>query len=52
MSEPERFYIEAHYYRDITLGTSASNIETYEMWSKTYTRDWTPANNLSVSSTW
>ncbi|MGB6992146.1 MAG: hypothetical protein WBG00_02850, partial [Thermoanaerobaculia bacterium] len=47
VSELERFYIEAHYYRDIT-GDIGKNIETYEMWSKTYTRDWTPANNLCV----
>jgi len=47
VSKRERFYIEAHYYRDIT-GDIGKNIETYEMWSKTYTRDWTPANNLSV----
>jgi tetratricopeptide (TPR) repeat protein len=47
VSERERFYIEAHYYRSIT-GDIAKTIETYEMWTKTYTRDWTPANNLSV----
>jgi serine/threonine protein kinase/tetratricopeptide (TPR) repeat protein len=47
VSERERFYIEAHYYRDIT-GDLGKTIETYEMWAKTYTRDWTPANNLST----
>jgi serine/threonine protein kinase/tetratricopeptide (TPR) repeat protein len=46
-SERERLYIEAHYYRDIT-GDLGKTIETYEMWAKTYTRDWTPANNLST----
>jgi tetratricopeptide (TPR) repeat protein len=47
VSELERLYIEAHYHGSIT-GDLGKQIETYEMWSKTYTRDWTPANNLCV----
>jgi len=47
VSEIERFYIEAHYHGSIT-GDLGKQIETYEMWAKTYTRDWTPANNLCV----
>ena len=47
VSELERFYIEAHYYNDI-VGDIDKNIETYEIWARTYPRDWTPANNLCV----
>jgi serine/threonine protein kinase/tetratricopeptide (TPR) repeat protein len=47
VSELERLYIEAQYHGSIT-GDLGKQIETYEMWSKTYTRDWTPANNLCV----
>ena len=47
VSEPERLYITAHYYDDI-LEDVDKTIETYEMWARTYPRDWTPHNNLAV----
>ncbi|MGB6002320.1 MAG: protein kinase, partial [Thermoanaerobaculia bacterium] len=47
VSEPERLYITAHYYNDI-LEDVDKTTETYEMWARTYPRDWTPHNNLAV----
>ncbi len=46
-SEPEKLYITAHYYSTVT-GELDKQIETYEMWKRTYPRDWTPWNNLAV----
>ena len=46
VSEPERLYISAHYYGDIE-GDLNKQIETYELWRRTYPRDWTPYNNLT-----
>lgn len=46
VSEPERLYISAHYFNDIE-GDLDKTIETYEVWQRTYPRDWTPHNNLA-----
>jgi tetratricopeptide (TPR) repeat protein len=48
VSEPERLYILAHYYTSVVEDLDKA-IETYEMWSRTYPRDWTPYNNLAVT---
>ncbi|MFQ5817461.1 MAG: protein kinase [Terriglobia bacterium] len=47
VSELERFYISAHYYNSVT-GEIEKARETYELWKRTYPRDWTPPNNLAV----
>ncbi|NHZ73322.1 MAG: protein kinase [Nitrospirae bacterium] len=47
VSELERLYITAHYYNGV-VGDLDKTIETYELWQRTYPRDWTPANNLAV----
>ena len=47
VSEPERLYITAHYYEGIVEDVDKT-VETYEMWARTYPRDWTPHNNLAV----
>ena len=46
VSEPERLYITAHYYGG--LGDLQNQIETYELWKRTYPRDFTAPNNLAV----
>ncbi len=48
VSERERLYIQSHYYRNVT-GEVEKAIETYELWKRTYPRDFTPRNNLAVS---
>jgi len=48
VSERERLYIMSHYYRNVT-GEIEKAIETYELWKRTYPRDFTPRNNLAVS---
>ncbi|TNF76992.1 MAG: serine/threonine protein kinase [Acidobacteria bacterium] len=50
VSELERLYISAHYYGD-ALGDLHKQAETYELWKRTYPRDWTPYNNLAVGYT-
>jgi serine/threonine protein kinase/tetratricopeptide (TPR) repeat protein len=50
VSELERLYIGAHYY-GAALGDLDKQIETYELWKRTYPRDWTPYNNLAVGYT-
>jgi serine/threonine protein kinase/tetratricopeptide (TPR) repeat protein len=45
VSELERLYIDTHYWGG--LGNTQKEVEAYEMWRKTYPRDFTPANNLS-----
>jgi serine/threonine protein kinase/tetratricopeptide (TPR) repeat protein len=45
VSEPERLYITSHYYGTV-LQDMDKQIETYEVWARTYPRDWTPHNNL------
>ena len=47
VSEKEKFYIAAHYYADATFETEKA-IETYKLWTETYSRDWIPFNNLST----
>lgn len=47
VSEPERLYITAHYYQDVT-GEVDKAIVTYEVWAQTYPQDWSPHNNLAV----
>jgi tetratricopeptide (TPR) repeat protein len=44
-SEPENFYITDHYYNSVT-GEAPKAIENYELWIRTYPRDFTPHNNL------
>jgi len=46
VSELERLYITAHYHNSVT-GDLDKQIETYELWRRTYPRDWTPYNNLA-----
>ncbi len=46
VSEPERLYLSVHYYQDID-GDLDKTIEIYELWRRTYPRDWTPYNNLT-----
>ncbi len=46
VSELERLYITAHYHGAVE-GDLDKQIETYELWRRTYPRDWTPYNNLS-----
>jgi tetratricopeptide (TPR) repeat protein len=48
VSEPERLYITAHYYTDVTRELDKT-IETYQLWKQTYPRDWTAYNNLSLT---
>jgi eukaryotic-like serine/threonine-protein kinase len=45
-SEKEKFYIAAHYYSDFTQEVDKS-VQTYELWTQTYPRDWIPYNNLA-----
>jgi len=47
-SEPERLYITAHYYADVT-GELDKQIATYELWRKTYPHDSIPTANLSIA---
>jgi DNA-binding winged helix-turn-helix (wHTH) protein len=44
-TDKEHLYITAHYYTDIT-GDLQHAIETYQLWSSLYPRDWGPLNNL------
>jgi DNA-binding winged helix-turn-helix (wHTH) protein/tetratricopeptide (TPR) repeat protein len=46
VSEREKFYIQGHYYLDVT-GESDKAIETYKLWTEVYPHDWIPFNNLS-----
>jgi len=47
VTELEKLYISAHYYNSITGETDKAR-EIYELWTRTYPRDFTPHNNLSV----
>jgi serine/threonine protein kinase/Tfp pilus assembly protein PilF len=47
-TEPERFYIQAHYYGEVT-GELDKTIDTYETWVRTYPRDSTPLDNLGLA---
>jgi serine/threonine protein kinase/tetratricopeptide (TPR) repeat protein len=46
VTEHERFYITAHYYE--MLGDIPKEIETYELWLKSYPRDAVPHLNIGV----
>jgi eukaryotic-like serine/threonine-protein kinase len=47
-TEPERFYIQAHYYDEVT-GELDQAIETYEAWIRIYPRDSIPLDNLGLA---
>jgi len=47
VSEHERLYIDTHYYRHVT-GELDKEIETLELYRRTYPRDFTPSNSLAV----
>jgi eukaryotic-like serine/threonine-protein kinase len=47
VSEPEKFYLTAHYY-DTALGDLIKAIETYELWKQTYPRQSVPYDNLAM----
>ncbi|MGH9794394.1 MAG: protein kinase domain-containing protein [Candidatus Acidiferrales bacterium] len=48
VSELERLYLTAHYHSSVTRDVPKA-IETYELWKRTYPRDFTPYNNLANS---
>ena len=50
LGELERLYVSVHYYNSVT-GEVGKAGAIYEQWKKTYPRDWTPLNNLSVQHT-
>ena len=47
VSELERLYITSHYYG--TLGDLDQQNETYELWKRTYPRNWTAPHNLALN---
>jgi eukaryotic-like serine/threonine-protein kinase len=47
-SEPEKFYIESHYYNNVD-GDFEKTIQVYKIWSQTYPRDSIPHGNLAVA---
>ncbi len=47
-SEAEKFYIDSHYYSNVT-GDEEQAIQVYQLWTQTYPRDSIPLNNLGVS---
>ena len=47
-SENERFYISSHYYAIVT-GELDKEVETYQLWKRTYPQDGTPPNNLCIA---
>jgi eukaryotic-like serine/threonine-protein kinase len=48
VSEHEKLYIEHHYYQEVT-GEARKNIDTLELYQRTYPRDFTPSNNLAIA---
>ena len=50
VSEVERFYIDSHYYNNVT-GDSEKTIQVYQLWTQTYPRDSIPHGNLAVAYT-
>jgi len=46
-TEPERFYIQAHYYGNVTREID-HEIATYEAWTRAYPRDSVPIDNLAL----
>jgi serine/threonine protein kinase/tetratricopeptide (TPR) repeat protein len=49
-SELERFYIDSHYYDNVT-GDADKSLQVYQLWMQTYPRDSIPIGNLSVAYT-
>ncbi len=47
VSEPEKFYIESHYFHFVT-GNLEKASRVYELWVQTYARANGPANNLAA----
>jgi eukaryotic-like serine/threonine-protein kinase len=47
-SEAEKFYIDSHYYDNVTGDLDQGN-QVYQLWTQTYPRDSIPFNNLGVS---
>ena len=47
-SEAEKFYIDSHYYDNVTGDVEQAN-QVYQLWTQTYPRDSVPFNNLGVS---
>ncbi|MGC1452947.1 MAG: protein kinase [Candidatus Sulfotelmatobacter sp.] len=48
-SEREKFYIQAHYYDEVTLDVEKS-LAVYAEWRQTYPRDTTPYDNAALAS--
>jgi tetratricopeptide (TPR) repeat protein len=48
-SEREKFYIQAHYYDEVTLETEKS-LAVYDEWRQTYPRDTAPYDNAALAS--
>jgi serine/threonine protein kinase/tetratricopeptide (TPR) repeat protein len=47
-SELEKLYISTHYYDNVT-GELDKSIEAYQLWKRTYPRDFIPPTNLTVA---
>ena len=47
VSEREKYRITAYYFNDVE-GDLEKGAEAYEMWAKSYPRDWVPLGNLGV----
>src|SRR5713226_8645375 len=47
-SELEKLYISTHYYDNVT-GELDKSIEAYQLWKRTYPRDFIPTNNLAAN---
>ena len=45
-SEPERFYIESHYYQQVPRNLEKAH-RVYELWAQTYPREWVARINLN-----
>jgi serine/threonine protein kinase/tetratricopeptide (TPR) repeat protein len=48
-SEREKFYIQAHYYDEVTLDDEKS-LDVYAEWRQTYPRDTAPYDNAALAS--
>ena len=48
-SDRERFYIEAHYYDEVTIDLEKA-IAVYTQWAQTYPRDTVPLDDAALSS--
>jgi eukaryotic-like serine/threonine-protein kinase len=46
-SEAEKFYIDSHYYGNVTGDVDQAE-QVYQLWTQTYPRDSIPFNNLAV----